>query len=135
MIAQRRKTCEEYVKGGETVYSYRFGTPTWNGSASTRAAHGVNVAFNFQNISGTLGPLPQNQSYNDLSTNIGKAYVGFVNDPDPNQGGSNLPVWPKYDLGTPQNMVLNGNGSFIEPDTFRAAGISFINSISRQLLA
>ena len=100
--------------------------------------------FSFQNISGALGPLPEYQSYKDLSLSVGKAYASFVNSHQPNgavkgSGGrgnvTGLPTWPKYTLGARKNMVLNANGSFAEDDTFRREGIKFINSISRELLA
>jgi carboxylesterase type B len=146
MISGRRKTCEEYVKGGVSdVYSYRFDTPLWNASAPVSVPHFVNVVFSFQNISGALGPLPEYQSYKDLSLSIGKAYASFVNHHQPNgaaRGGNygavnvtGLPLWPKYSLNEPKNMVLNANGSFVEDDTFRKEGIAFINTIDRELLA
>lgn len=149
IIAQRRKTCEEFVKYGvDNVYSYRFDTPLWNASAPVSVPHFVNVVFSFQNISGALGPLPEYQSYKDLSLSIGKAYASFVGGHQPNGAvataggyGSNggnvtgLPTWPKYSLAAPKNMVLNANGSFVEDDTWRREGIAFINSISRELLA
>jgi cholinesterase len=99
--------------------------------------HFVNVQFSMQNISGTLGPLPKYESYRTLSQNIGRAYISFVYDHDPNtsRGKSTLPYWPRYTREEPQNMVLNSNLSYIEPDTFRSAGISFINTIDRELLA
>jgi hypothetical protein len=96
------------------------------------------MVFSFQNISGALGPLPQYQSYKDLSTNIGRAYVSFVRERDPNAGkakAGGLPNWPKYSLGAPTNMVLNSNGSFVEADMWRKEGMAFINSIPRELLA
>jgi carboxylesterase type B len=139
MIAQRRKMCEYYTRAGKDVWSYRFDTPAWNQTEPISVPHFVNVAFSFQNISGALGPLPQYQSYKDLSSNIGRAYVNFVVFGDPNgeknssKGG--LPNWPKYALGSPTNMVLNSNESFVEADTWRKEGIAFINSISRELLA
>ncbi|TVY88790.1 Lipase [Lachnellula willkommii] len=138
MISGRRKVCEEYTKGGMNVFSYRFDTPLWNAAVTAGAQHFTNVVFSFQeNISGALGPLPQYQQYTDLSRNIGKAYISFVNDRNPNtgRGNSTLPYWPKYDLGAPENMVLNSNGSYVEDDTFRKEGIDFINSIDRELLA
>ncbi|GAB7359748.1 hypothetical protein MBLNU230_g6920t1 [Neophaeotheca triangularis] len=145
MIGQRRKTCEEFVKGGvEDVYSYRFDTPPWNTSEPVTAQHFDNVMFSFQNISGALGPLPEFQTHLDLSKSIGKAYASFVGGFQPNgvaageQKGSNvtgLPMWPRYSLEAPTNMVLNSNGSFVEADTWRREGIAFINSISRELLA
>lgn len=143
MIAQRRKTALEFVKGGVShVYSYRFDTPLWNASAIQQPVsvyHFVNVVFSFQNISGALGPLPQYQSYKDLSLSIGKAYANFVGTHNPNGGAgvndTGLPHWPEYTGKTPTNMVLNSNGSWVEPDTFRAAGIDYINTIDLQLLA
>lgn len=147
IIAGRRKMCEIYTEASQNVYSYRFDTPLWNASITTGAQHFVNVVFSFQNISGALGPLPQFQSYKDLSTSIGEAYVRFVNSLDPNpqaatnSNGTNsttmLPYWPKYDVGAPMNMVLNSNGSYVEDDTFRKAGIDYMNTamVERELLS
>lgn len=139
IIGQRRKMCEYYTRAGKDVWSYRFDTPFWNASAPVSVPHFVNVVFSFQNISGALGPLPQYQSYKDLSTSIGRAYINFVTQGDPNLGiGSKeagLPNWPRYSLANPMNMVLNSNGSFVERDAWRKEGIAFINSISRELLA
>jgi len=137
MIGQRRKVCEEYSSNGLSVFSYRFDTPLWNATVDTGAEHFVNVVFSFQNISGALGPLPQFETYKQLSENIGLAYISFVNDHDPNtsRANSTLPYWPKYSISHPQNMVLNSNKTFIESDDFRKEGIAFINSIGRELLA
>lgn len=147
MIAGRRMTAELYAAGGvEDVYSYRFDTPLWNATSPIGVKHFDNVMFSFQNISGALGPLPEYQSYLDLSHSIGKAYASFVTSHQPNGavGGGNgsaggnvtgLPHWPKYSLEAPTNMVLNSNGSWVEPDTFRSEGIAFINSILRELWA
>ena len=139
MIAQRRKTCQEYVNGGiKDVYSFRFDTHSWNATSPVAVGHGVNVAFSFQNISGTLGPVPQYTNYQEFSLGIGKAYANFVGTRNPNGlGGGNqtgLPFWPQYTLDTPTNMVLNANRSFVEADTWRSEGIDFINSITRELL-
>ena len=145
IIAQRRKMCQLETAAGQDVYSYRFDTPLWNASQSQGAQHFVNVVFSFQNISGALGPLPQYQSYKDLSLAIGEAYVNFVNDLTPN--GANaaagntsataLPTWPKYDTSSPQNMLLKAGESTVEDDTFREDGIAFINQpqIWRELLS
>ncbi|KAK8201911.1 hypothetical protein M8818_005436 [Zalaria obscura] len=140
IIAQRRKTVQEFVRGGvKNVYSYRFDTPLWNSSAPISVPHFVNVVFSFQNISGALGPLPTYQSYKDLSLGIGRAYANFVATHDPNGvgagDGTGLPEWERYMLERPTNMVLNANGSFVEADTWREEGIAFINSVDRQLLA
>jgi len=139
MIAQRRKVAEYYTRTGNDVWSFRFDTPSWNQSAPISVPHFVNVVFSFQNISGALGPLPKYQTYKELSTSIGRAYVNFVVSGDPNGGSrsnsTGLPRWPRYSLEAPTNMVLNSNGSFVEADTWRKEGVAFINSISRELLA
>lgn len=138
IIGQRRKTAQEFVNGSVSdVYSYRFDTPLYNSTSPTSVYHFVNVVFSFQNISGALGPLPEYESYKILSEEIGRAYANFVGTHDPN-GRTNetggLLYWPKYSIAEPKNIVLNATGSFIEDDTWRAEGISFINSISRELL-
>ncbi|KAM3155664.1 hypothetical protein ABEW05_003805 [Botrytis cinerea] len=150
MISGRRKLCEVYAAASQSVYSYRFDTFLWNAAVTDGVKHFVNVVFSFQNISGALGPLPQYQSYLDLSQNIGKAYISFVNYHDPNAlsnsslstisnststTGTNLPHWPLYNKDTPKNMVLNSNKTFVEDDTWRKEGIDFINwgGVDREL--
>ncbi|EMR81891.1 putative carboxylesterase family protein [Botrytis cinerea BcDW1] len=150
MISGRRKLCEVYAAASQSVYSYRFDTFLWNAAVTDGVKHFVNVVFSFQNISGALGPLPQYQSYLDLSQNIGKAYISFVNYHDPNalsnsslstisnstsSTGTNLPHWPLYNKDTPKNMVLNSNKTFVEDDTWRKEGIDFINwgGVDREL--
>jgi hypothetical protein len=48
-----------------------------------------------------------------------------------------LPLWPKYDVEEPKNMVLNASRCYVEDDTYRREGIAFINSpvVARELLA
>jgi carboxylesterase type B len=139
MIAQRRKMAEVYTKSGQKVYSYRFDTPLYNATVPGSVKHFDNVMFSFQNISGAMGPLPRYQSYRTLSTSIGKSYANFVGTWNPNGGNetseTGLPYWPRYSIEKPTNMVLNATASFVEKDTFRKEGISFINSIWRELLA
>lgn len=141
MIAQRRKMCEQYVDAGvEDVYSYRFDTPLWNATTPIYIKHFDNVMFSFQNISGAMGPLPQYESYKELSTRIGVAYANFVGTGNPNgkaEGGEEVefPRWPRWSRNEPRNLVMNSNGSFVEDDTWRKEGIEYINSVSRELLS
>lgn len=136
MISGRRKTCQAYATAGQPVFSYRFDTPLWNAAVTDGVKHFVNVVFSFQNISGALGPVPAFESYKTLSNSIGAAYISFVNNGDPNQGGkSGLPYWPAYKIGSPQNIVLNSNKTYVEADTFRKEAIDYINTIGRELLA
>ena len=94
------------------------------------------MAYSFQNISGNLGPLPEYASHKVLSENIGRAYISFVNDHDPNTSKgkmSSLPYWPKYDLHSPKNIVLNESRTWVEDDTYRKAGMDFLNEISSDI--
>jgi carboxylesterase type B len=140
MVAGRRKVAEVWTAAGAKVWSMRFDTPSWNAKESDGSKHGVEVVFSFQNMTGALGPLPQFEHYKRLSEGIGRAYVSFVNRFDPNPvngtGGREgwLPRWPSYGERN-GNIVLNANGSYVEEDDWRKEGMSFINSISRELLA
>ncbi|KAI0805435.1 alpha/beta-hydrolase [Xylaria sp. FL0064] len=123
MVAGRRKLCAAYAGARQPVYSYRF---------ATRPPPG------FQNISGSLGPLPEFQSHKDISVDIGKSYLNFVywHDPNGSEKGlqTALPHWPTWTTAKPSNMVLNATRPVVE-DNFRERGIAFIQSISRELLA
>ncbi|RYC53822.1 hypothetical protein CHU98_g12387 [Xylaria longipes] len=139
MIAGRRKLCAEYAAANQSVYSYRFATRPWDAAETDGVQHFVNVAFSFQNITGTLGPLPQFQSHKQISADIGKAYLNFVHRHDPNADKdgvqTGLPYWPRWTATKPSNMVLNATQPYLETDNFRERGIAFIQSISRELLA
>jgi hypothetical protein len=45
-----------------------------------------------------------------------------------------VPEWPVYKNGGGygHNFYFNPNGSSVEPDTFRLAGTTFMNSVSRE---
>ncbi|TGJ83340.1 hypothetical protein E0Z10_g5432 [Xylaria hypoxylon] len=136
MIAGRRKLCAQYAAAGQPVYSYRFATRPWDAAEAAGVQHFVNVAFSFQNITGTLGPFP---SHKEISTDIGSSYVNFVysHDPNANEKGiqTTLPHWPRWTATRPSNMVLNATQPKVEKDDFRERGIAFIQAISRELLA
>jgi carboxylesterase type B len=152
MISGRRKMCELYsspVGNSQPVFSYRFDQRLWNRNETDGVQHFDNVAFSFQNISGLLGTSPEYDSHVGLARRVGEAYVRFVNDLDPNPRAGNhsyshetngtdvLPLWPKYDVEEPKNMVLNASRCYVEDDTYRREGIAFINSpaVARELLA
>ncbi|KAK8139436.1 Alpha/Beta hydrolase protein [Apiospora sp. TS-2023a] len=162
MIAQRRRMAELMTASQQKVYSYRFDQRLWNGAEWDGVKHFQNVAFSFQNISGLLGPSPEYDSHLRLARAIGRGYVNFVYDGDPNGKNSDnyithggdatknnatgddytsstiqrLPDWPAYDLERPENMVLNATGSWVEGDDWRRKGIAFINTpeVSKELL-
>jgi carboxylesterase type B len=155
MISGRRKMCELYsspIADSQPVFSYRFNQRLWNRNETEGVQHFDNVAFSFQNISGLLGSSPEFDPHAKLARKIGEAYVRFVNNLDPNprravegyshgtngtNGTGSLPLWPKYDVERPRNMVLNAERCYVEDDSYRKEGIAFINSpaVARELLA
>ena len=149
MVSGRRKMCELYTQAKQPVFSYRFDTILYGKTALQGVEHFDNTAFSFQNISGLLGPSPQYDADLRLARAIGKSYVRFIYnlDPNPAQGGVGgdgssinaltLPYWPNYNIGNPVNMVLNASGPYVEPDTFQKEGIEFLNTfdVARELLA
>ncbi|CAI6090672.1 unnamed protein product [Clonostachys chloroleuca] len=136
MVAGRRRVAEQLTAAGAPVYSYRFDTLGYGERWDRGVGHFQNVAFSFQNISGGLGPMPTYEHYKALSENIGRAYISFVYDHDPNSSRGNdstLPVWPKYDLSKPQNIVLDANGSYVEDDIYRKEGMAFLNEVGSNI--
>ncbi|KAK7987426.1 phosphoglycerate mutase-like protein [Apiospora arundinis] len=158
---EEKEKKKEKPKSQSPVYSYRFDQRPWDGKEWDGVKHFQNVAFSFQNISGLLGPSPAYDGHAALARAIGRAYVNFVYDLDPNspgdsssnsqeeegwknqrtktgsiEGGMELPHWPVYDPRRPTNMVLNATRSWVEEDTWRREQIAFINSpeVTKELL-
>ena len=70
----------------------------------------------------------------ELTRFMMSAWVGFVNDLDPNAHGlEGEPEWPKYDNGNATNLVFTRHGRYVEQDDWRKEGIAFINSIGEEL--
>lgn len=140
--------CELYAgEAAQDVFSYRFDTRIWSRDPMLGIAHFDNVAFSFQNISGLLGPSPTYDLDLRMARSVAVAYTSFVHNLDPNPPAAwgaldkvdafALPEWPRYSVDAPQNMVLNISGPWVEPDTWRAEGIAFLNSyeVARELLS
>lgn len=140
--------CELFAGvAGQDVYSYRFDTRLYNKDALVGIQHFDNVAFSFQNITGLLGPSPTNDDALKIARSVAAAYISFVYNLDPNPPSDwnvldkvnalPLPIWPKYSLEAPTNMVLNVTGPWVEPDTWRKEGIAYLNTydVARELLA
>lgn len=88
-----------------------------------------------------------------LAKLVTRMWISFINDLDPNNHGSkitspSLPVetirltnqvrgvekWPVYKAGGGygENFYFNPNGSSVQPDTFRLAQTTFMNSVTRE---
>ncbi|OAA61265.1 Carboxylesterase, type B [Niveomyces insectorum RCEF 264] len=123
-------------------WSYRFDVQV---NAKFGASHFQEVAFVFNNVDG-LGyeenPFAnKSAAYVTLSKTMSTAWLNFVTGLDPNgkqdgSASSGLPLlggstlWPVYNAttegGAGHNIVWRVNGSHVEPDTYRAEGISWM---------
>jgi len=133
------------------AYVYRLNTLTT--SLLPNFAFGVyhtsEIAFVFHNVRGigysTGDPFAgQPSSYIALADLMSRAWIGemrwivetstlltdcqtgFIAKTDPNSVSG--VTWPEYGATT-ENLVFHPNGSYPEPDDFRAKQLAFINSI------
>ncbi|GFF75771.1 lipase 4 [Aspergillus udagawae] len=138
-----RKNNAKDKRRQKPVYSYRFDQPPWNGVLELIATvppvystHYAELIFVFnnpsQNLSNYIGPYP---SYHELSEFMSRFWASFVHDLDPNgHAVDGAPYWPQYKLSQPQNIVFrtvnmsNGNGSYVEEDTYRKDQLKWWNA-------
>lgn len=149
MTAPRRFINQQYARYNTTTYAYRFNTIPYPLPLQVGVAHFQEVAFVFDNTGG-LGYAPNAkpftnapQSYYDLAELMSKMWVSFAVEGNPNgHGVEGAPVWPVYVNGEGgkvesgmggygKAMVLqaNGTGSYVEDDTYRAAGMAALNGM------
>jgi acetylcholinesterase len=127
------------------AFCFRFNARPAGIPPEIGVTHFQEVAFVFNNVYGlgyAINPfLDKPQSYLDLSKLMSCSWASFVHDLDPNsfrngavgkQIAGKAAPWPRYGTGSgAQNIVWDANvTSFVEPDTFRAAGIDLINKNS-----
>jgi carboxylesterase type B len=124
-------------------YSYRFDVVV-NGVADIYAAtHFQEVAFVFDNINGdgySVNPFAnKSAAYPALAKTMSNAWVNFVTTLNPNgAAGLSLPggaTWPVYNTtaggGVGEEIVWSTDGSYIEMDSWRAAGMNWMAYHSR----
>ena len=136
-IAPRRQTAASWAQNGVAAYSYRFNADQAGFATELAVSHFKEIGFVFNNINGVgfrpdIKPFEgKPQRYVDLAGFISRTWVSFVHDTDPNSWrGRNASVaqWPRYILDKPENFVFEVNKtSGVEADTWRKAGIDFIN--------
>jgi len=147
-IANRRLTCQTWASNNVPAYCYRFNALPNGQTIQNGVRHFVEVAFVFDSVLGLgYNPNPfasRPPSYTELAKFMSNSWVSFVVDQDPNSFRLNAPVyvnsslgnvaipnWPKYDNARPLDFVFDANStSYLEPDTYRKAGIDLINSLS-----
>ncbi|KAK2605508.1 hypothetical protein N8I77_008341 [Diaporthe amygdali] len=158
-IAGRRITAESWAAHNATVYSYRFDTvPADLDPLTLGAAHFQEVAFVFGDTSGlgfesnpfSVSSLALRNKYVNMSKMMGRMWVNFVNDGNPNEGetiylscNTSSPVtntntdskfeteWPSYTASDPVNFVFNASrGMTLEADDFRKEAIDLIHEMA-----
>lgn len=152
MLAGRRFSTQAWANYSVPSYAYRFNVLP-NGYTDVQGVtHYAEVAFVFDNTLG-LGDHPNEftgepQSYYQVASLMSKSWAAFIHDLNPNGHGGecddncfdgsvlttfevpNIPAWPVYSNSNPQDFVFDANvTSHPEPDTYRANGTAFINSI------
>ncbi|KAJ9151369.1 Carboxylic ester hydrolase [Pleurostoma richardsiae] len=132
----RRFTCQAWAQYKAPAYCYRFNVHNTDVAWITGAAHFEEVSFVFYNLNGVgyhygapfNGTPP---SYAALSRTMTSMWASFIADLDPNTAGANQQYWPPYDLSNPVDFLFDANvTSHGEPDTWRAEGIAYLNSIA-----
>jgi len=147
-IANRRLTCQTWATNNIPAYCYRFNALPNGQTIANGVRHFVEVAFVFDSVLGLgYNPNPfasRPPSYAALAKFMSDSWVSFVVDQDPNSfraaspvyvnsslGNVSIPSWPRYDNARPLDFVFDANStSYVEPDTYRKAGIDLINSLS-----
>lgn len=98
-IAGRRITAESWATHNATVYSYRFDTvPAGLDPLTLGAAHFQEVAFVFENTQGlgfesnpfAVPSFELKNKYINMSKLMGRMWVNFVNEGNPNVGGKTM---------------------------------------------
>ncbi|CAG7979534.1 unnamed protein product [Penicillium olsonii] len=135
MVAPRRMLAETMSGFKEKVYSYRWDVAAYNTSSTIGVQHFAEIPFVFANPVQTVTPLGSDPARLELGQMAARMWTSFVADLDPNgHGVSDIAKWPKYEPGTDvSNFVLRlpRAESYTEADTYRGAGIKYINTIAR----
>ncbi|GAA6022853.1 hypothetical protein JCM11491_007019 [Sporobolomyces phaffii] len=131
MTAPRRNLAEAASRFSP-VYSYRFDTVPENATILSGVSHFQEVAYVFSNPLPTQNRLGTRPGDAELARLMTSQWISFIHDLTPNNNAINGSVeWPNYQE-SPQNFVFRRNGSWVEPDTYRAEGIAYINSIASE---
>ncbi|KAJ5373753.1 hypothetical protein N7517_005759 [Penicillium concentricum] len=133
MVGPRRMLAQRMASLHDNVYSYRWDVAALNSSTMIGVQHFAEIPFVFANPVQTITPLGVDPARLELGQMAARMWMSFVADLDPNgHGESDVARWPKYSSRA-TNFVfrLPRNDSYIEADTYRAAGIDYINSIAR----
>ncbi|KAL3601460.1 hypothetical protein FPOAC2_05721 [Fusarium poae] len=140
-VSWRRRRSDAWSKYDVPAYTYLFESPNTNMPPQIGTPHFVEIAYVFFNKLGmgyskNLGPFHNaSKEVLDLAQLVTRMWISFITEGNPNEHGlPSIPEWPVYKSGGGygQNFYFNPNGSSVEPDTFRLAGTTFMNSLAEQ---
>ncbi|KAJ5341559.1 hypothetical protein N7541_010683 [Penicillium brevicompactum] len=136
MVGPRRMLAQTMSGFKKNVFSYRWDVAALNSSTTIGVQHFAEIPFVFANPVQTITPLGSDPARLELGQLAARMWTSFVADLDPNgHGVSDVSKWPEYTFGNSvSNFVLRlpRNESYVESDTYRTAGIKYINSIARK---
>ncbi|KAM5344227.1 hypothetical protein ACJ41O_012764 [Fusarium nematophilum] len=139
-LSWRRLRTDAWSKYGAPAYSYLFESPT-KSQEFFGTTHFTEIGYVFYNrlnlgYAGKQSPLLNaTQELLDFAQLVTRMWISFITDLDPNNHGiAGVAKWPTYNAtgGYGQNLYLNPNQTSVEPDTFRLAGTTFMNSVSKE---
>ncbi|KAK6501315.1 hypothetical protein TWF481_009156 [Arthrobotrys musiformis] len=144
LVAGRRLTARAWAERGATAYSWRFNTIPAGVPRELGSTHVTDQAFVFANFLGVgydtnyydVEPASRKANYIKTGQLMSRSIMSFVHDLTPNNHGmKGYPKWPTYDKADPKNFVFEGNStSYVEPDTFRKAGINIFIHRAQEFL-
>ncbi|KAL2159330.1 hypothetical protein VTH06DRAFT_2333 [Thermothelomyces fergusii] len=143
LIHGRRDMARKFASLGLTAYTYRF--DTWPTSIPIQteyqtvpgfAGHSTEYSYFFRfprdyDLHGNNPPVANSSSHVALSHAISAMLIAYIYTGDPNAAHvPGVPVWPKYTVDNPSNLVLNATETpdvlniHVEPDTWREEGMA-----------
>ncbi|EPS43629.1 hypothetical protein H072_2399 [Dactylellina haptotyla CBS 200.50] len=144
LIAGRRLTARAWAERGQNAYSWRFNTIPNGYLWEHGVTHVADQAFVFANFMGVgyeqnyydVEPPSRKANYIKTGLLMSRSLMSFVHDLTPNNHGvPGYPRWPKFEKDDPKNFVFDGNTtSYVEPDTFRKAGINIFIHRAQEFL-
>ncbi|RDW61968.1 hypothetical protein BP6252_11401 [Coleophoma cylindrospora] len=149
--APRRAANTAWSNSGVPSYSYCFDVTPANVPTYLGARHFAEVAFVFDTTDLNFydgAPFPnatepeKRNAYVNVASFMSRSWVGFIARGNPNANGfANVSAWEVYNAtmggGVGRNMVLTAVGeglsSYVEDDTFREEGISFLTQHAKSV--
>jgi para-nitrobenzyl esterase len=105
MIAQAERRVEA-DSAGTWLHRFDFQSPALGGKLGAMHTMEGNLLFNQPGPGrAVLGDGPE---VAELARKMSSAWVAFAQSGDPNGGGTELPIWPAYDLARRQTMIFEG---------------------------